>query len=87
MKKSLDLSSDQVKKITAIKMKQAKKEIANYKKVQKKTADRRRKVKSAQAKIESVLTDEQAKKWESIHSRAGLDAGSRVGFGGNGFQR
>ncbi len=65
MKKSLDLSSDQVKKITSIKKKQAKKEIKAYKKSQKKVEARRKKQRNYNEKIESVLNDEQVKRWKS----------------------
>ena len=67
--KALNLTSDQVKKITSIKEKQAKKEISRYKKAQKKMKARQQKVQAPNKKIESVLTVEQIKLFESSRSR------------------
>jgi Spy/CpxP family protein refolding chaperone len=72
MTKQLNLTPDQAAKIQNIQRKYAQKEIANYKRVQKKLDAQKNKRDACMDEIKSVLTGDQAKKLESLKGQEPL---------------
>jgi hypothetical protein len=76
--KQLDLTADQAQKIKDIRLKQSKKEIDRYKKVQKKLEAFNKKKNAPMEEIKSVLNEEQLKKLEALNVQQPL---AQRGFG------
>jgi hypothetical protein len=77
LKVQLGLSSDQTAKVKDIRMKQSKKEIARYKKFEKKLNAQFAKRHGNLDEIKSVLTDEQIKKLDDIKSHGPYTRGNQ----------
>lgn len=81
MAEALDLTPEQAHRIKDIRMKQSKKELARYHRMEKRSEARMGKHKGAMNDLKAVLTPEQLKKWDEMREKG---PGFRKGASGKG---